>query len=34
VLEAVFLLSSAAVVLANLVVDITYGFLDPRVEEV
>jgi peptide/nickel transport system permease protein len=34
VLEAVFLLSSAAVIVANLVVDITYGFLDPRVEEV
>ncbi|MFN8146614.1 MAG: ABC transporter permease [Candidatus Nanopelagicales bacterium] len=34
VLQAVFLLSSAAVVLANLIADITYGFLDPRVEEV
>ncbi|MFN8158355.1 MAG: ABC transporter permease [Candidatus Nanopelagicales bacterium] len=34
VLQAVFLLSSAAVVLANLLADITYGFLDPRVEEV
>ena len=33
-LQAVFLLSSAAVVLANLLADITYGFLDPRVEEV
>ncbi len=34
VLQAVFLLSSAAVVLANLLADVTYGFLDPRVEEV
>lgn len=34
VLQAVFLLSSAAVVAANLLADITYGFLDPRVEEV
>jgi peptide/nickel transport system permease protein len=30
VLQAVFLLSSSAVVLANLIADITYGFLDPR----
>ncbi len=34
VLQAVFLLSSAAIVMANLLADITYGFLDPRVEEV
>jgi peptide/nickel transport system permease protein len=34
VLQAVFLLSSAAVVAANLLADVTYGFLDPRVEEV
>ena len=34
VLQAVFLLSSAAVVLANLVADIAYGFLDPRIEDV
>lgn len=34
VLEAVFLLSSAAVVLANLVADLTYRYLDPRIEEV
>lgn len=34
VLQAVFLLSSAAVVLANFLADVTYGFLDPRVEEV
>ena len=34
ILQAVFLLSSAAVVVANLVADITYAYLDPRVEEV
>ena len=34
VLQAVFLLSSTAVILANLLADITYGFLDPRVESV
>lgn len=34
VLQGVFLISSIAVVLANLVADITYGFLDPRIEEV
>lgn len=34
VLQAVFLLSSAAVIVANLAADITYGFLDPRVEDV
>lgn len=34
VLQAVFLLSSAAVIFANLLADITYGFLDPRIEEV
>ncbi len=34
VLQAVFLLSSLAVIIANLVADITYGFLDPRIEEV
>jgi peptide/nickel transport system permease protein len=34
VLQAVFLLSSAAVVLANLAADITYGLLDPRVDQV
>jgi len=31
VLEGVFLLLSVTVVLANLVADLTYGFLDPRV---
>jgi len=34
VLQAVFLLTSAAVIVANLVADIAYGFLDPRIEEV
>jgi peptide/nickel transport system permease protein len=34
VLQAVFLLASGAVIVANLAADITYGFLDPRVEEV
>jgi peptide/nickel transport system permease protein len=34
VLQGVFLFSSVAVVFANLVADITYGFLDPRIEEV
>ncbi len=34
VLEAVFLLSSAAVIVANLLIDITYGYLDPRIEGV
>ena len=34
VLQAVFLISSGAVVVANLIADIAYGFLDPRVEEV
>jgi peptide/nickel transport system permease protein len=32
VLQGVFLLSSAAVIVASLVADITYGFLDPRVD--
>jgi peptide/nickel transport system permease protein len=34
VLQAVFLLTSGAVIVANLVADIAYGFLDPRIEEV
>ena len=34
VLQGVFLISSIAVVIANLFADITYGFLDPRIEEV
>jgi len=32
VIQAVFLLSSAAVILFNLVADILYGYLDPRVK--
>lgn len=31
IIQAVFLLSSAAVIVANLLTDITYGYLDPRV---
>jgi peptide/nickel transport system permease protein len=34
VLQGVFLVSSVAVVIANLVADVAYGFLDPRIEEV
>jgi len=34
VLQAVFLLSSTAVIVANLLADVTYGFLDPRVQDV
>jgi peptide/nickel transport system permease protein len=34
VIQAVFLLSSAAVILFNLLADIMYGYLDPRVKEV
>ncbi len=33
VIEAIFLLSSATVILANLLADITYGYLDPRIQE-
>jgi peptide/nickel transport system permease protein len=33
VIQAVFLLSSATVILFNLVADILYGYLDPRVKE-
>jgi peptide/nickel transport system permease protein len=33
VIQGVFLLSSAAVILFNLVADVTYGYLDPRVRE-
>ena len=33
VIQAVFLLTSAAVILFNLVADILYGYLDPRVKE-
>jgi peptide/nickel transport system permease protein len=34
VLQGVFLISSIAVVIANLFADLTYGLLDPRIEEV
>lgn len=34
VLQALFLFTSAAVILANLVADVAYGFLDPRIEDV
>ena len=33
VIQGVFLLSSAAVILCNLVADIMYGYMDPRVRE-
>jgi peptide/nickel transport system permease protein len=33
VIQAVFLLSSAAVILFNLIADVLYGYLDPRVKE-
>ena len=33
VIQAVFLLSSAAVILFNLLADILYGYLDPRVKD-
>jgi peptide/nickel transport system permease protein len=33
VIQAVFLLASAAVLVCNLVADITYGYLDPRIRE-
>jgi peptide/nickel transport system permease protein len=33
VIQGVFLLFSAAVILFNLAADITYGYLDPRVRE-
>ena len=32
VIQAVFLIASAAVILANLVADVTYGYLDPRIK--
>ncbi|MFZ0322878.1 MAG: ABC transporter permease, partial [Actinomycetes bacterium] len=33
VLQAIFLLTSFAVIVANLAADVTYTFLDPRIEE-
>ena len=33
VIQGVFLLSSAAVILCNLVADVMYGYMDPRVRE-
>ena len=33
VIQAVFLIASAAVILANLIADISYGYLDPRIKE-
>jgi peptide/nickel transport system permease protein len=32
-IQAVFLLSSAAVIVFNLVADVTYGYIDPRIRE-
>jgi ABC-type dipeptide/oligopeptide/nickel transport system permease component len=31
VIQGVFLIASAAVIVANLFADITYGYLDPRI---
>ena len=31
-LQGLFLLFSASMIIANLIVDLTYGYLDPRVE--
>jgi len=31
VIQGVFLVASAAVIVANLVADVTYGYLDPRI---
>ncbi len=33
VIQGVFLIASAAVILANLIADITYGYLDPRIKQ-
>ncbi|HEY7668109.1 MAG TPA: ABC transporter permease [Actinomycetota bacterium] len=33
VLQGVFLVTSAAVILVNLIADLTYGYLDPRIRE-
>jgi ABC-type dipeptide/oligopeptide/nickel transport system permease component len=31
VIQGVFLIASAAVIIANLIADVTYGYLDPRI---
>ena len=33
VIQGVFLIASAAVIVANLLADITYGYLDPRIKQ-
>jgi peptide/nickel transport system permease protein len=33
VIQGVFLLSSAAVIIANLAADVAYGYLDPRIKQ-
>jgi peptide/nickel transport system permease protein len=33
VIQGVFLIASAAVIVANLVADVTYGYLDPRIKQ-
>ncbi len=33
VIQAVFLIASAAVIVANLIADLTYGYLDPRIKQ-
>jgi peptide/nickel transport system permease protein len=33
VIQGVFLIASAAVIVANLIADITYGYLDPRIKQ-
>jgi len=33
VIQGVFLIASAAVIVANLVADVTYGYLDPRIRQ-
>jgi peptide/nickel transport system permease protein len=32
-IQGVFLLSSATVIIFNLVADVTYGYIDPRIRE-
>jgi peptide/nickel transport system permease protein len=33
VIQGVFLIASAAIIVANLAADITYGYLDPRIKQ-